>query len=394
MGKHNIIELCVWLSDLQKGISTMSRIWLSLIILFTNVSLICAPVYAYSPTIPEGYSSKVILKVDYGDTPDKIGVEWGNIGGAHNPKLEEYIQPTSISGMAVVGDKVYLIDSKMGRVKKFASRGKLIWQSERLKADYLGNTWITVSPDGECYVSDGGGEFDTILRISKDGKTIWRKTFHQIFDKRPKDIGFKLDPSDGIDHIEWTPLGLTVTAHVRERDANKGQLYEKAFLLSKDGKVTRALPGFFVGTDSTIYSYEGSNRASERIDIPVIGRNLDGRVVSKTYLDFGTRRETILKEIMTISVITSNPGGGFIVYGWNTLSHRVPTVGGRDTKGEEVLWRFDSKGKLKEEWRFLSSPFWAHNTDMLSGGDGSIYHLQYSEKGISVIKYYRTDKKK
>jgi hypothetical protein len=56
-------------------------------------------------------------------------------------------------------------------------------------------------------------------------------------------------------------------------------------------------------------------------------------------------------------------------------------------KLDEVLWRFNSDGSFREQWRFPSNIFGGSASRIVVGSDGNVYYLQFGDKGIDIVRY-------
>jgi hypothetical protein len=338
----------------------------------------------YAPKIPPGYSSKVVLHVDFGTTPDKIGVEWGDSGAIHGDE-QEYVEPASATNMRVVGDRFYFIDAAANRIKQFRSPGRLAWQSE----PFFNLGYYAVAPDGRVYVVWGTG-LEKLSGLDSRGQTVWTVTSHDLFAEQEL-REFRVGGMTSIlGEPEWTAYGLAIA------DMDGFDRYGKprafAVVVDDGGRVIRIVPGRLVGSDGTIYDYEVSNQPKAWLTTPLVGRNLAGKVVRQVRLDFQADNRRHLAGVRAVGRERADPAGGFVVESHAHLPARVKVTSRFDTILEEVLWRFDVRGRFKEQWRFLSGPFASRASQVVVGSDGNVYHLRFGETGIDVVKYSRTKK--
>jgi len=325
----------------------------------------------YTPTIPPGYSSEVVLHVDYGTTPDKIRVDW-----AEDPTSE----PASINHMRVVGDRFYLIDDVVHTIKQYRSPGTFVWETESFENLH----YCAVAPDGKVYAA-GGAAVDSLTCIDDRGKVMWTKSFDDILPrKRMKQFGINVARSFA--RLQWTTDGLAALLYDENED---GGHRDMVLFLDRDGNPLRALPGQLAAPDGTVYGYKVSN---ERKPLPVsaiVGKDSKGKTVRTIRPDLGPNKASRLAGNPSFFMAFADPTDGLIVNGHADVPSDVDTGKHKLRKLEAVFWRFGLQGNFKEEWRFPVSIFAHGRPEVVVGSDGCVYRLNFGETGIDVIKYSR-----
>lgn len=342
----------------------------------------------YTPRIPPGYVSEVVLHVDYGETPDKIGVLW-----ADPPTPEEY-DPASATNLQIVGDRFYLLD--MGGVKQYRSPGTFNWKTQGLPG-LLGLQDYAVATDGRVYAiwydqarTDPWEDCGRLSCFDAQGKLLWTKTRDEIVSKEKlKEFGLSSSLPGFYSVVGWTIHGLVIEIGGWDDKSNATNI---ALLLDARGNLVRALSGTLVGSDGVIYSSTRGEKRAEPLPPTLAGKDLKGNAVRKVRLDFGADRAIHLAGNPSLGPTLPDPTGGFAVYAYAHLPARVPIARKMTTGLEDTLWRFDLQGKFKEEWRFPLSLFALRHREIVLGPQGSVYHLEFKEKGINVVKYSRPGK--
>jgi len=165
----------------------------------------------YVPTIPPGYTSKVVLHVDYGTTPEKIRLFLGD---------EEGSDPAAVRQMRIAGDRFYFVDDVAGTIKQYRSPGVFVWETKRLRNVH----YFDLAPDGSIYAV-WGGLVDQLSLINGQGKVVWTKTFRGVEEKlnklgvRPAIDGFSYLDSDGPGRPIPAPAFQTCSPAPRPRAA-------------------------------------------------------------------------------------------------------------------------------------------------------------------------------
>ena len=165
----------------------------------------------YTPKIPPGYSSKVVLHVDYGTTPEKIRLFLGD---------EEGSDPAAVRQMRIAGDRFYFVDDVAGTIKQYRSPGVFVWETKRLRNVH----YFDLAPDGSIYAV-WGGLVDQLSLINGQGKVVWTKTFRGVEEKlnklgvRPAIDGFSYLDSDGPGRPIPAPAFQTCSPAPRPRAA-------------------------------------------------------------------------------------------------------------------------------------------------------------------------------
>jgi len=336
-------------------------------------------------SVPDGYSPKVVLHVDYGKTPDKIRVDWGS----------EETDPTSLQGIRVMGNRIYFLDDVADRVKQYHTSGKLVWETKSL--DNL--HYYAVAPDGKIYAVWGAG-LEMFSCIDSSGNLVWAKDLRNILsDEKSKAFGMR-HCFQHFSWIEWTRRGAAIDVLCV---GDKGSRSQCRAFVDGQGDLVGILPGALATTDGTSYAMHPENPKDtsrntytlrEIAGATLIGRDAAGKIVKKLRLDLTGKRVSRLAEDAVFTWIVADPTGGFCVYGYARLPARARFPKGLSSGLEEVLWRSNAQGKFKEEWRFVHSPFASRLPEVVVAPDGCVYHLKFGEKGIEVIKYSPTKKGK
>lgn len=345
--------------------------------------------HKYTPRIPPGYFSQVVLHIDYGKTPDKIGVVW-----AYPPTPEEY-DASSATNLQIVGDRFYLLDR--GAIKQYRSPGIFVWKSQSQEG-LLGFRDYAVAPDGSAYAiwynqtrTDPWEDDGRLSCFDAQGKLLWTRTRDEIVSKEKlKEFGLASSLPGFYPVMDWTVHGLVVEIGGWDDKSNATNI---AVLLDAKGNLIRALPGgTLVGSDGTIYSSARGEKRADHLPPTLTGKDLKGNVVRKVKMDFGTDRAIHLAGNPSVGPALPDPTRGFAVYAYAHLPARVPIARKMTTGLEDTLWRFDLQGKFREEWRFPLSLFANDHPEIVIGPDGCVYHLVFGEDGIDVVKYSRPGK--
>jgi hypothetical protein len=233
--------------------------------------LAASPGKVYRPQIPPGYVSKVVLHVDYGNAPDRIGVEWGHtVGDAEEDG--EYVEPASASSMRVIGDRFYFIDATVNRIKEFRSPGAFVWESE----PFFNAACLAVAPDGRVYII-WGGRLDRLSCLDGAGRLVWTKASRQgVLPTRGFDSLGMRSVSSTLLWLDWTRYGLTITVEGEDRG---GKVRRLAVVVNDDGAGERVLPGLLVGLDGTIYDFHLFNKRAEGLVSPIVGKSPSGNML-------------------------------------------------------------------------------------------------------------------
>ena len=341
---------------------------------FVNCTSVLCALPKYNPTIPHGYSAETVLRVNYGKSFGEVGVSWGNDG-----REGEYSEPISVQQMKVIGDHFYLYDNTDGKIKVFRSPGNCIWESSP-----MGNVLhYAVSPKGSMYIVWGGGQ-DRLSCVDNAGNTLWTKSESDIWPKGDYQK-YQFDEIINWDDIEWTSYGLTATIGVSPRGGGQA---DYVFALNGDGHVNQVLSHeySFIGPDGGLYKTE--NWQSKHLQRMAIKKDKQGKKLREISFEFNAENGKYLagKEIRVFR-LKPDASGDFFVEGKALMDQEHEESSRIKNSLEDVLWRFDSKGKFKEQWRFLRSPFRHLGSEIVVGSDGSIYHLQFGETGIEVVRY-------
>ncbi len=336
---------------------------------------------AFVPTIPAGYSPQVVLHVDYGKTPETVGLRWA--GGGN-----EYVDAASVTNMRVVGDRFYFIDATVDRIKQFRSPGTLVWASQVFPN--LG--YFAVAPDGKVYVV-WGTRLDTLSYLDRDGKLLWTKQGREVFPEARK-AALGLAPYPPVwGPLEWTGRGLT--AHATGKD-QRGRRGEFTVVFDADGIAKELLPGIMVGPDGTVYDLQLNDGAGKRLASPIVTRwEVPGKLGRQIHLNLQAEKGKYLVGLDPGTgsfQMRIDPRGGFLIEQHVWLPARVQVTKQMDTRVAEVLWRLDSEGNPTEQWRFPASTFAGRASEIVVGNDGNVYHLTFGETGIDVVKYSRDDR--
>lgn len=329
----------------------------------------------YSPRIPPGYTGEVVLHVDYGDTPDKIRILWGKDPGA------EGTGPTSVEKLIVVHDRFYLMDSITRTIKQYRSPGTFVWETQSMEglSDYA------IAPDGKVYAIWG----DHLSRFDTQGRLLWTKTRDSVVSKgKLEQLGMS-SSLPGFYLLEgWTIRGLVVIVGGWDHEGSPMNL---SLLLDADGKLLRHLPGSFpfVAPDGVLYDVKPTKGP---LPSTIVEKDEKGKVKREIRPGFGPDKATRTAGSPVRRRTLADPAGGFAVHASASLPARIPVAKGLTTGIEEILWRFDVQGNLEEEWRFPVSPFAVYHPEIVIGPDGSVYHLEFGEEGIDVVKYSRPGK--
>jgi len=330
----------------------------------------------YERTIPKGYSGKTVLKVSYGKSFGTVGVSWGDTG-----TVQEGVEPASVQQMHVVGDRFYFYDATDSRIKQFIPPGKCIWESSRFP-NVLG---YTISPGGLVYIV-WGDSLNTLSCIDGQGHTLWTKKEREILPQESyQAYGFEeIEPAWS--NIEWTHYGLTIRICVSPEG---GGLKYLTFAFTDDGRIDRLLTDdrCSIGPDGSFYCRESLWKGDQSEKQATV-KDKAGKKVGQVDFEFIAENGRYLaaKE-MSIGRLRSHQSRDFFVEGYAFMDQEYEENSVVKRSLEEVLWRFDSQGKFKEQWRFLSPPFRHLGIGIVPGSDGSIYHLQFGETGIEVVKY-------
>ncbi|HUV03649.1 MAG TPA: hypothetical protein VMX94_00920 [Armatimonadota bacterium] len=331
----------------------------------------------YTPKIPPGYRSQVVLHVDYGTTPDKIRMLL--------PERGEHYDHLSVSGLRVMGDKFYFIDDTVHTIKRYLSPGTFVWETEPL----LNLHYFDVAPDGKVYAA-WGTMVDRLSCIDGAGKLLWTIGYTDILSKeKVKELGLH-ESYGNFGWVDWTVHGLSIALNGLDEENNPKSV---AVLLDKDGRFVRGLPGSVVGSDGTIYSYDIGKGRERFPSLRIIAKDLHGKALREILPDFGAGKGVCPAGNPGFSRMRFDPTGAFAVRGTPLLATRIPLTSFlQGSKLEEILWRFGPHGNLTEEWRFLGSQFASRHPGIVMAPDGCVYHLNFGEKGIDVVKYSRPGK--
>lgn len=346
-------------------------------LLFCNSACLLFGFPKLEPVIPSGYSAETVLRVNYGKSFGEVGVDWGN-----NSQLGEYSEPVSVEQLHIVGECYYLYDNTDGKIKLFQSPGGCIWQSST-----FGNmSHYTVSPQGLVFIV-WGSSHEELSCVDNAGKTLWTKNLNDILSPEEyQRYGFAeiITWSD----IEWTYYGLTATFCVSPKGG--GQKY-LLFALSNDGTVNKLLTDSCrsIGSGGTFYSKKDTWKGDQSAKRAIV-RDKNGKDVGEISFEFNADNGKYLAgKDMRMFRLKPDASGDFFVEGKATLDQTYSANDAVRGIIQEVLWRFNNQGKFKEQWRFLRSQFRHLEPEVTVGPNGSVYHLQFDDAGIEVVRYSR-----
>lgn len=331
----------------------------------------------YSPRVPAGYVPKVVLHVGYGNSKDKIPM-------VRDGSCAECWDDLSVERLCVRGDRFYFINDVGDTIKQFRSPGKFVWETKRL----LNLTHMDVAPDGSVYAI-WGSAVDILSRIGPTGRILWTKTTRDIlsgsYDNLKATLGVRLQGSS-LGRLTCTGRGLEFTM-VGEDDA--GAQVDVVLRLDAQGKLVKAARGRCFGSDGASYRY-GPPHSDNSPDVTIdryegLNARSIGSFSMRKLVD--KRRFHSTEQVIRYAYPASS--GEFVVEGLGILPSAAHIANGMSSRVEGILVRCALNGHVKEEWRFLSSPFNMRYNEIVSAPDGSMYHLRFGEKGIDVIKYTR-----
>ncbi|MHB1456239.1 MAG: hypothetical protein ACYC0V_04925 [Armatimonadota bacterium] len=336
----------------------------------------------YKPLIPTGYSSKVVLRVPYGKTDSTIGISYP---GDEESISEEHTDPASARNMIVTGDRFYFIDATCNRIKVFRSPGTFVRVTKRF--DNLG--YCAVSEDGLLFVV-WGGSLDRLSCLDKQGNILWTKSSHDLLPNKQLKSNGLVKRIEGIGWLEWTRLGLSVSLMGVD---NNGKYVQKIAIVSKQGKVRNITTGDMVDSSGVSYQMTAErNKDSLRYGV-LIARNRAGIVIRKVRPNLGRDSAHLLEGYSGAFRWHVDPVGGFAMDSSARSSSKSVPVGRFSSTLFNVLWRFDTNGKMREQWRFPGSIFASRASEAVIGQDGNVYHLRFAEDGIEVTKYVHSTSK-
>lgn len=337
----------------------------------------------YQPSIPAGYTESVVMHVGYGNAPDKIPLRLG--GGDTDATYEG--DPASVREMQVTKDAIYFLDDVGFKVKKYGLSGKLIWETE----PFFNLSCYVATPANDVYVVWGDG-VNQLSRLSEDGRTTWTKSLGSLLTKdRLADLGMRSASSSILD-LRWTIYGLTLRVSATDQEGVRNHLL---LAVDESGDLIETIQGTFVASNGVAYGKElydakwdkAKSRPSS-LTVPGRGKNLASSY--RVTLDFASASEQQLrglKDTFGVGRVMADINGGFLVDSRARLESPVRINSSLTANMEHVLWRFDSSGKLVEQWRFPATPYARSYPPITVGSDGSIYYLRFGDTGIEVVKY-------
>ncbi|HEY3267515.1 MAG TPA: hypothetical protein VGM37_11350 [Armatimonadota bacterium] len=285
--------------------------------------------------------------------------------------------------MRVVGGSFYFIDAVVERIKRFKAPGKFVWESQTF--ENLG--YYAVNSKGQVYLV-WGVRLDQLSALDANGKLLWTKALSDVLSPSKMRSWRLLGWDTQAGWIYWTPRGLVIEVVGADPDRTGVQVL---VLVNQNGAMEKVLPGQVVDWDGNTYGSAGHWEHLDKMDFPLTCRNPRGKVLRKIdlrqYAD--PRAPSAAKRRPAFGRLTPDPSGGLSGWSAEDLPSPIRVNSRYVARLEEVVQRIDRKGNYKELWGFPKGPFAGRAPQTVIGTDGCVYHLEFGDKGISVIKYYR-----
>jgi hypothetical protein len=334
------------------------------------------------------YVLEVLVSVPFGppvgQADSQIALSWNPNEGSTD----------CVTGFAVdASDNVYLGDKIAGKVKKFASPGKLVMATGPAPQGAPGVLSdgtldslrdFSVDQEGNVYVIHS--ESDVLSKFSSNGHWLWSKRYREVLpreladnaalDYQRHDFLFIFATADGSLVIGVPRRGYVadpakrVAAVVVDPEGSAiGELVAYPQVLSRPHKLAEAAP------------------APELRNGAVTIRDVDCAVVGRANLDLsadgGIHFQNCFEGPMPYPFRDCE--GSFYTLSLARPTAQVPRL---YTGLEYVFNKFDRQGCFVEEWRFLRSVFDAR-PEAAPDSEGNIYHIRFDEWGLEVVRYRR-----
>ena len=327
---------------------------------------------------------KLITHIQYGSHAEQIGVVWAKGPG-------EGDNPDSLGprGMAIDSNgEIYIGDYVNGAIKRYSASGQLLSVTEGT-INQLQSFWLSI--EGDIYVR-AEEKYSEVIRFDKLGHRIWSHTFSEII---PMDISKQLENRYGAKYhvfdVEITagPEGtvlLSATGQLPNGQSGK----TISIIIDKEGKYVTELPYFGYEAEGVWWQYSIAQSSKEG-KLPLVTATVYSRnsTVLRT-IDIDTQLNPIRYQYITqdssIRIHPDQNGGTFIV---TKMKRKDPVKIGNIAMiyRDYIIDRYDINGRFVERLQFLYTPFLNSALSFTISLDGTLYYLQYDDKGLDVMAY-------
>ena len=308
---------------------------------------------ALGMTVPPAYSGKVVLHLDYGKGKNHASVDWGR----DEPGRESWSGAT-LTAMRVVGDRFYFANGVKGSIEQYKAPGVLVCRTDPA---YTDAGYYCTGPDGRIYTT-GGATQERMSAFDDRGQHVWSLGDDDALPPKgviPADKCASVQKNLGLKRIDfslhevfWTIDGPAVHVYATANDGR--QQVDLLVLLDKNGKFKRAVRANLIAPDGTVYicTPKTKGKPARFVGVEV---KAAGDPSKKVYCDLAVDNGVHLKGNAGMVWTRICENGEILIYG-NADRKTKERISSHETGAfENVFWRCDPSGKLKEEWRFPMS---------------------------------------
>ncbi|UCH36101.1 MAG: hypothetical protein JSV65_07025 [Armatimonadota bacterium] len=336
-------------------------------------------------------SAEAVARINFGDAPERVGVDWGSLWPGGDPGPGESIADFFVDGK---GD-IYIGDTVQGCVKKFRPPGTLLFHTEALtdiphkfecvfdpytgKMDNL--QYFAVDSAGAIYATHGSSPL-TLSKFDSAGTYVWsRAPWDLLPESATLELGLKQVSLDSLLHADASGYVNRSTSVVFNSE-RRGQ---RGLQVDKQGNFVRLLPGYV--TDPRGYPYRFTREGQGPLPATLVFYD-PAQPVTLTPLQEIPVRWDPAAPVKAHSLLTLSAHADRAV---PAVFDPRPALGPGaeiDVLGlDRILMRLDNSGRIVDSWRFPRLPFSVYSGGVIQGRDGHVYRLRFDPFGFDVVRY-------